>query len=312
MDVLFWVVASLIYLVIFLFAGYWVKKQRQAKAEREAFWLRRIGFKGEITEQANSEQGPWWLPVHKIALKVLNKAGLHQPGLLKKLLIAQIFTLVMALLVFGFGKGPDETWFELVVLLAVFGPVGFVYYKFRQRQQTMRKQFPDMLDMLVRSLYAGQGIDTALTGLAEDFPDPIASEIREINNLLSLGVSFREALMEFRDRVPLEEAQYFAITLMIQRESGGRLAEILNELAQIMRRRERFQGKLQTTTAESRFTAIFIGAAPILFIAYKFIFDYESLTFFLNDPTGQKLFIFSISMIFIGTLILRWMLKIRF
>lgn len=312
MDVLFWVVAILIYLVILAFAGYLVKKQQQAKAERERLWLRRIGLKVDLVEKTDKDEGPWWQPLQKIALKALNKAGLNQPGLLKKLVGAQIFTLVMALLVLGFGKGPDETWFRLLIFLAVFGPLGFVYYKYRQRQQTMRKQFPDMLDMLVRSLYSGQGIDTALTGLAEDFPEPMASEIREINNLISLGVSFREAMAEFRERVPLEEAQYFAITLMIQRESGGRLAEILNELAQIMRRRESFQGKLKTTTAESRFTAIFIGAAPILFIAYKFIFDYESLDFFLTDPTGQKLFIFSIVMIVMGTLILRWMLKIRF
>ncbi|UQB43068.1 type II secretion system F family protein [Thiomicrospira microaerophila] len=311
----FWLLLCLTILSTWLIVFLLIRQARTEEDRKMKQVLHRIGI-NNLADDASVDrfklQARIMQPIGQVLNGWLDRAGLLKSGSLHKLMLLQVFGLVVVFLVFFVGLGSDSLGLRLLAIGFLFTPVGFVLYKYRERQALMRKQFPDMLDSLVRSLYAGHGIDTALAVVANEFSDPLASEIAEINNAISMGVGFREALQAFRTKVPLDEAQYFAITLMIQRETGGRLAEILNDLALVMRRRESFQAKLKTLTAESRFTAWFIGGAPVAFLVYKFLFDYPSLHFFMNDPTGQKLFVFAVLMIAAGTLILRWMLRIRF
>lgn len=240
------------------------------------------------------------------------KAGITQKKEIAKLVVVQFVLLFVSAFVLATKFNVLNEKLIFVSLLLPMLPLAYLFLKIYQRQTEMRKRFPDMLDSIVRSLHSGYGIDGALAAVGEDMKGPLAQEMKEVNKQLTLGISMRDVLREFQRRVDLPEAQFFVITLIIQRESGGQLSVILRELSKLMRRRESFQAKLKTMTAESRFTAWFIGGAPIIYIGYKYFFDKASMDFFLNDPLGFKLFLISVGLISVGTLILRQMLKMRF
>lgn len=308
------VVVALVLLVPFLVLGFALSyKKQQAQALALKKLLLRAGIstaqQKSIKEQLMSQQDqPWfiWLAVK------FKKAGLSDKNAMPKWFLAQGITLFLSAFILATQFNVlNEKMVVLCVLLPLL-PSGFLMLRIHQRQNALRKQFPDMLDSIVRSLQSGYGIDGAMAAVAEDLKGPLAQEMGEVNKQLTIGISMREILREFQRRVDLPEAQFFVITLIIQRETGGQLSQILTELSKLMRRRVNFQAKLKTLTAESRFTAWFIGGAPVLYVGYKYFFDKPSMAFFLNDPTGFKLFTLSLGLITVGMLILRHMLKMRF
>jgi tight adherence protein B len=257
---------------------------------------------------AQQREKPWfiWLSAK------FKQAGIRERKEIVQLLVVQAILLFVSVFVLATRFNTlNEKLVFLSILLPLL-PALYLVIKIHKRQTQMRKEFPEMLDSIVRSLHSGYGIDGAIAAVGEDMNGYLAEEMRELNKQLTLGISMRDLLREFQRRVDLPEAQFFVITLIIQRETGGQLSMILTELAKLMRRREHFQAKLKTLTAESRFTAWFIGGAPVLYIGYKYFFDQESMQFFLHDPTGVKLFVVSLALIVTGGLILQRMLKMRF
>lgn len=242
----------------------------------------------------------------------LKRAGITGPKVLARLATIQLVLIVLPAFILLTKASSLDIKVLIVVVILPFLPVAFVLVKQHQRQMRIKSQFPEMLDTLVRSLQSGYGIDAALNMIAQEFAAPLGSEIKEVSSQLQLGIGMREILREFQNRVSLIEAQYFVVAVIIQRETGGQLSVILEDLSKMMRRRERFTGKLKTLTSESRFTALFIGGAPVAYLAYKFLFAIETMTFFLEDPTGQFLLWGSVILIFTGIVILKMMMKIRF
>ena len=191
------------------------------------------------------------------------------------------------------------------------GPTLLVARYFLRRRQ-LAAQFPQALESMVRALYAGHTVDSALAMLAEHFPPPLGEEFRRISSHTRLGVSLEDELQELRHRVDLEEVHYFVVTTAIQRKTGGPLAPVLADLAHAMRRRALFRGRVRALTAESRFTAVFIGAVPVVYVGYKYLFDRGDLAFFLHDPTGQTLFATALGLLAGGMVLLKLMMRIRF
>ena len=288
-------------------------KKKQAYQQELQKILLRTGIQTIETSKANSElfdmsDKSWfiWLSTK------FKQAGIQEKKQVTQLVIGQFFLTFVSLSVLAL-KFNELT--DTIILIAVLLPIlipAFVYIQLQKRQASLRQDFPNMLDSVVRSLQSGYSIDGAIGAVAEDMSGALAKEMSVINKQLSVGISMRDILREFQRRVDIPEAHFFVVTLIIQRETGGQLAAILSELSKLMRRRERFQAKLKTLTAESRFTAWFIGGAPVVYILYKYFFDKESMQFFLHDPMGIKMFAFSVVMIVLGAVILRQMLKMRF
>jgi len=313
MDLAFIIVAFAIF-VPFVILGFVLSlKRRQSQALAINNLMSRVGLQvtevNHVKDQLMQQKDKGW---YLWLTRVFKKAGMSQRNEIVRLIVIQAFLVFISVFLFAtkFNTLTENTL--LIVVLLPFLPLIFLTIKIKKRQKELRSQFPEMLDSIVRSLHSGYSIDGAIGAISEDMRGPLAEEMKEVNKQLSLGISMRDILRDFQDRVALPEAQFFVITLIIQRETGGQLAAILSELSKLMRRRDMFQGKLKTLTAESRFTAWFIGGAPIMYIAYKYFFDRESMNFFLYDPLGVKLFVFSVVMIGLGTLILRQMLKMRF
>ena len=314
MDLGFVIVAlSLIFPFAILAFGGYLKRRYQHEAALQALMVR-AGIKQknqhalkDVWQQGKKSRAFEWFETQ------FKKAGLIQQNIMIKWSIVQallLFAGVYLLLTQSTGENASKA--VIVGGLLPLLPMMFLLYKQYERREKMRKQFPEMLEGLVRTLQAGHGIDGALNEVAEMLPEPLGTEVKEIQRQFSLGIHMRDVLLEFQKRVDIPEARFFVVTLIIQRETGGQLTQILQELSNLMRRREVFQMKLKTMTAESRFTAWFLGLAPLLYLAYKYFFDYNSMRFFLDDPTGQKLLVISLVLMSIGALILRQMLKVRF
>ncbi|MPQ77578.1 type II secretion system protein [Hydrogenovibrio sp. JE_KL2] len=308
---LFLIVAILVPFIVLAAGLSWQKKRDNAhKLER---LLRRAGIESE--QQKKRYRTLFEVRGAKTYLGLKNwlkKAGINDQKTLYQLAGIQVLLLLISSYFIVSRIHVMEPKFILITFMAPLLPAVYVLFRKQQRQTNMKKQFPEMLDALVRALHSGYGIDGALNMIANEFSAPLGQEMKEVTRQLSLGINMREILREFQTRVELQEAQFFVVTLIIQRETGGQLAAVLTELSKLMRRREMFLAKLRTMTAESRFTAIFIGAAPLLYLAYKYLFDYKSMQFFLEDPTGQKMLFVSLTLIGVGTLLLRTMLRIRF
>ena len=313
MDFGFVIVALAIVLPFVLFGLAISSKQKRLQQETLNTLMARVGLKGKevtgVKEQLLTQKNKGW---YVWLTGLFKKAGITNKNTIIRLFVIQAFLIFVSAFVFATRFNTLSENDFLIITILPFFPVIYLAFKIKQRQKELRKQFPEMLDSVVRSLHSGYSIDGALGAVGQDMRGPLAAEMSLVNKQLTLGISMRDILREFQNRVALPEAQFFVITLIIQRETGGQLAAILSELSKLMRRREMFQGKLKTLTAESRFTAWFIGGAPVAYIGYKYFFDRESMNFFLNDPTGIQLFSFSVVMIVIGTLILRQMLKMRF
>lgn len=314
MELAFVLVSLAIMLPFGILVGIHRIKQKRQAADHLHRMLSRIGLDHHPQDGLNKQKRSLikLFPIYTLVQNQLKKAGLIERSAIIKLMIAQSILLFVSVYVFATRLGSQDHQILLMAGLLPFLPALFVWIKQRKRQAKIKSQFPEMLNTLVRALQSGFGIDGALNLVANEFPDPLGKEIKEVNSQLQLGISMRDILREFQRRITLSEAQYFVVTLIIQRETGGQLVEILSDLSKMMRRRERFQAKLKSLTAESRFTAIFIGGAPLVYLAYKLVFQPDSMTFFLTDPTGQKLFWGSLILILTGTLLLRAMLKIRF
>lgn len=289
-----------------------VTKERDRQEQLQAL-MKRVGFevsqKKNLSALLNNQNKKSLLSGFANQLK---RAGLQGNRILVQLAVAQGgLTFFSAYMLTTQWQSMDSKMLLLSVVLP-FLPLVFVLVKKKQRQDRLRQQFPEMLDAIVRALHSGFGIDGALNMVAEEFAAPLGQEVKEVNRQLTLGVSMRDILRDFEARVEIPEAQFFVVTLIIQRETGGQLAAILEELSRLMRRRELFQAKLRTMTAESRFTALFLGASPLIYLGYKYFFDPESMAFFLNDPTGQKMLLVSLVLIGSGAVILRSMLRMKF
>lgn len=313
MDFGFVIVALAVMLPFILFGLAASAKQKRLQQSALNTLMARVGLKGKEVKTAKDQMltqknKGWYVWLSGL----FKQAGITNKNTIIRLFVIQAFLIFISVFIFAtrFNTLTENDF--LIIAILPFFPTVYLIFKIKQRQKELRKQFPEMLDSVVRSLHSGYSIDGALGAVGQDMRGPLAQEMSLVNKQLTLGISMRDILREFQNRVALPEAQFFVITLIIQRETGGQLAAILSELSKLMRRREMFQGKLKTLTAESRFTAWFIGGAPVAYIGYKYFFDRESMNFFLYDPTGIQLFAFSVVMIVMGTLILRQMLKMRF
>lgn len=307
------VMLAIIMPFIVLAVGFYLKENRHKKEVLESL-MQRVGIEASqkqnfraahrATQQKDS--------LLRWAASLLKKAGLQDTKIVIRLLAVQSLLLFFSayLLSTRFNQLDSKTAFIAMILPLL--PMLFVLFKKKQRQNRLRQQFPEMLDAIVRALQSGYGIDGALSMIAEEFRAPLGKEVKEVNRQLTLGISMRDILRDFQTRIEIQEAQFFVVTLIIQRETGGQLAPILEELSRLMRRREMFQAKLKTLTAESRFTAIFLGLAPLGYLGYKYFFDPDSMAFFLNDPTGQNILIISLGLMISGAFILKSMLRIKF
>lgn len=183
-------------------------------------------------------------------------------------------------------------------------PIGVVAWLRTRRLRQFEEHFPDALDLLGRAVRAGHAFTTGLEMIAKESAEPIAGEFRTAFDEQNFGLPLRDALLNLTDRVPLIDVRFFVTALLIQKETGGNLAEILDGLAHVIRDRFRIYREVRTRTAQGRLTAAILIALPPFLMAALAVLNPSYIGILFKDPKGVTVLTVAAFLQVIGTGIL--------
>lgn len=183
-------------------------------------------------------------------------------------------------------------------------PIGFVAFKRRGRLKAFEKVFPEAIDLLGRAVRAGHSFSTGLEMITTELPEPVAGEFRTTFEEQNFGLPLRDALLNFSERIPLIDVRFFVTAVLIQKDTGGNLAEILDNLSHVVRERFRILGEVKVKTAQGRLTAaILISLPPIMGVVLRFLNPSYMKPLF-TDPMGPWIIALAAFLQIVGSLIL--------
>ncbi|WP_269504984.1 type II secretion system F family protein [Burkholderia sp. IMCC1007] len=177
----------------------------------------------------------------------------------------------------------------LVALLSACLPALYLTRHRNRRMAKLQRQLPDICDMIARALRSGHSFTSALGMVGEEFPDPMGGEFRITFDEINYGVSLHDALVNLATRVPAQDLRYFVIAVLIQRETGGNLAELLDGIASLVRERFKLFDKVRVLSAEGRLSAWILGLLPFGTAAVMALVNREFLSVLWTDPAGIKM-----------------------
>lgn len=183
-------------------------------------------------------------------------------------------------------------------------PIGFVAFKRRGRLKAFEKVFPEAIDLLGRAVRAGHSFSTGLEMITTELPEPVAGEFRTTFEEQNFGLPLRDALLNLSERIPLIDVRFFVTAVLIQKDTGGNLAEILDNLAHVVRERFRILGEVKIKTAQGRLTAaILISLPPIMGLVLRFLNPSYMKPLF-TDPMGPWIIALAVFLQVVGSLML--------
>ncbi|HVW50122.1 MAG TPA: type II secretion system F family protein [Trinickia sp.] len=180
-----------------------------------------------------------------------------------------------------------------------------------QRLRQIERQLPDAADSIARALRAGHSFASALAMLSEELAAPLGAEFRIAFDEINFGVSMNTALYNMTERVPLDDLRYFVIAVLIQRESGGNLAEILSNIGFIIRERLKLFAKVRALSAEGRLSGWVLALLPFVVIGVLSILSPGFIKIFWTDPAAEKLAGLCLGLMTLGILWMRKIVRIR-
>ncbi len=291
--------------------------------------LKLIGRGGSRGEQANilrrtASSVPEGLPpaidrfAHRLDRMLLQaRMGIQTPRLLLVLLVAPmaIFFGLLLLMSAWWGIGIS---FGRVVISATFAgvlgaaiPLMYVNWRATRTRKKVQEQFPVALDVFVRGLRAGHPIAAALDLLTVELPEPIGPEFGTVVNEVTYGSELRDALGNMAERWDLEDMRMFVVSLSIQSETGGNLAEILENLTKVIRDRQAMMMKVRALSSEGRMTAIMLTVLPLFTFILLFVFNPGFFLDVANDPWFVPGFACLIILYLIGFITIRRMVDLK-
>lgn len=179
------------------------------------------------------------------------------------------------------------------------------------RMIAIEQQLPDALDLMARAMMAGHAFPSALQMVGDEMPDPIASEFRIVFDEINYGISAQEALTNLTTRVPSTDLNYFVIAVLIQRETGGNLAELLGNISALIRARLKLLGAVRVLSAEGRLSAWILTILPFALAFVLQLLNPKFLSVLWTDPTGQKMVGVAMCMMAVGIFAMSRIIKIR-
>jgi tight adherence protein B len=181
----------------------------------------------------------------------------------------------------------------------------------RRRRNQFEKQFPDSLDLLIRALRAGHSLSSGFAMVGEELPDPVGTEFANTADQIRLGKSMQAALGNLTYRVDSEDLPFFVTAVAIQQETGSNLAEVLENLASVMRERFKIFGKVRAITAMGRGSANLLAAWPLFAVAGLYMVNPSYISPLWEVPAGHRLAMISVAMVAIGYALCRKFATIR-
>jgi len=192
--------------------------------------------------------------------------------------------------------------------------VPFIYVKQMKakRLKKFEEQFPEAIDLIGRALRAGHAFTTGLAMAAEEIPKPVGEEFKLLYDRQNFGMPLPDALKAFAARIPLIDARFFVTAVLTQRETGGNLGEVLDNLASVIRDRFRVKRQVRVLTAHGRITGWILAGMPPALAAAMFVVSPDHIRMLLNDPLGVQMIVGALVLQVIGTLIIRKLVDIPY
>jgi tight adherence protein B len=200
----------------------------------------------------------------------------------------------------------------LAAALAACLPYGYVLRARGQRMLKFEEQFPEAIDLLSRALRAGHALTTGLSMVAEEMPAPIAAEFQTLYDQQNFGLSLSQALRNFAERIPSLDARFFVTAVLTQKEAGGNLSEVLDNLASIIRDRFKVKRQVRVTSAHGRITGWVLSALPTTLALFFVFMNPDKYATFYRDPLGMQLIAGALFLQLVGVLIIKKIVKIEY
>ena len=179
------------------------------------------------------------------------------------------------------------------------------------RLERFERQLPEALDMMSRAMRAGHAFPTALKLVADEMALPLGEEFKSVFDEVNFGVSMGDGLSNLAQRVPSMDLQYFVVAVLIQRESGGNLTELLSSISAIIRERHKLLGQVRVLSAEGRIAAWVLCLLPFGAGSLMFMANPETMGVLVTDPSGRKMLYVALAMMVFGVLAIRKIVRIR-
>ena len=195
----------------------------------------------------------------------------------------------------------------IVGAILILLPYSFVEWHIHRRQAMLEKQLPDVLEFIARSLKAGHSFNSSVQIAVSESPQPIASEFKVVFDQINFGAHIHEALEDLTHRLDCAEIRYFVIAVLVNREVGGDLAELLQNVAKLIRERLVLRQSIHVLTAEGRTSAWILGLLPFVLGGVISFINPASIELLFTDEVGKQLLFFTLFMMLLGTY---WMYRI--
>jgi tight adherence protein B len=196
-------------------------------------------------------------------------------------------------------------------LIGFFLPYAYASHMRTKRFQKFEEKFPEAIDTLARAVRAGHAFTTALEMIANEVAEPVAGEFRQLYEEQKFGLPVRDALVNLADRVPLVDIKFFVTAVMLQRETGGNLAEILDNLSYVIRERFKILRQVRVHTAQGRLTMVLLMALPPTIVVIMTILNPGFIRPLFTDPLGHALIVGGITLQTLGYFFIRRIIRIQ-
>jgi tight adherence protein B len=224
------------------------------------------------------------------------------------LIVAVTGAAAMLLFQLFFGRPLFALFFGLVCATI---PYGVVRSKKTKRTRLFEEQLPDAMDLMTSALRAGLSLPAALQLVAQEAPSPLAEEFGHTFDEQNLGLDIRDAMINLAQRIDSVDVKFFVTAVVVQRETGGNLAEIMQNISHIIRERFRILGDVRTLTAHGRFSGVILGVLPVAMGFLIAIIAPDYMLGFIRDPAGQSLLLLALVLQILGFIWIRKVVNIR-
>jgi tight adherence protein B len=291
--------------------------RRRVKRRLQHLSMDGSGFETEnsgLVRQALLSQVPWlnrWL--HKFRWTPQMKSLLVQSGTRRPLGFFVLLALVLSAAGFVIGSRIVSNLLILLPFMVGLAYLPFFYLglKKNRRMQKFEAQLPEAMDLMARALKAGHAFSGALKMVVEEMDEPIAEEFNKAIGEINFGVEVPEALKNLSLRVDCPDLRFFVISVIIQRETGGNLAEILENIARLIRERFKLHGRIRVLSAEGKFSAAVLIGLPFLVASVIALINPDYIGTLITDPVGNILIIVAIIMMILGVAVMKRMIQIK-
>jgi tight adherence protein B len=197
------------------------------------------------------------------------------------------------------------------LVIGGFMPYSYTSYRRTKRFQKFEELFPEAIDTLARAVRAGHAFTTALELIANELSEPVASEFRKLFEEQKFGLPVRDALMNLAERMPLVDVKFFVTAVMLQRETGGNLAEILDNLSYVIRERFKIMRQVRVYTAQGRLTMLLLMGLPPLIVVTMLLTSPAFIRPLFTDPIGHALIVAGVVLQTFGYFVIRKIIQIQ-